>query len=82
MDPSILGASAGRPAMTDWRDGEVLPQQPRQRKGALMIFHIFWIFPKKYFLELSSTPKILKPFFEKKIEDSDPTNPHDPVINA
>ena len=40
------------------------------------------IFPKKNFLVLLSIPKILKPFFEKNMADSDPTKPQEPVINA
>ena len=39
-------------------------------------------FPKKDLLELLSRPKISKPFFAKKIEDSEPTNPHEPVIKT
>ena len=39
-------------------------------------------FPKKDLLELLSRPKISKPYFAKKIEDSEPTNPHEPVIKT
>ena len=38
--------------------------------------------PKKNFLVLLSIPKILNPFFAKKTDYSDPTNPHEPVIKA
>ena len=38
--------------------------------------------PKKNFLSLLSMPIISNPFLEKKIDDSEPTNPHDPVIKA
>jgi len=38
--------------------------------------------PKKNFLELLSSLRLLNFFLAKKIEDSDPTKPHEPVINA
>jgi len=38
--------------------------------------------PKKYDLKSLSIPKILKFLLWKNIDDSDPTNPEEPVIKA
>ena len=40
------------------------------------------IFSKKKFSCIIIYTNNLNPFFEKKIADSDPTNPQDPVIKA
>ena len=38
--------------------------------------------PKKNFLALLSIPIISNPLLAKKTVESEPTKPHDPVINA